>query len=242
MQSVPLTMIRGWVAFNNNRVPKVVSEVCPYCGEKGNFSPGDHQDDGHRLTIASTAACPGCNRKVHFWTLRRKRSAGTNDFEQYAVFMHPPAASHYPVPEFSLNVPEPLQRAFVSTIDSLNTKNYTATAVGARRTLEGIFKFMVADESKRPNNLEKLIDHVTSTADLAKPLKALSHGIRGGGNLGAHFDPDNEPSAALARQMVELLGYLISYLYVLPQQIENLEQSLGGSRVTPPQPDDEPPA
>ena len=37
----------------------------------------------------------------------------------------------------------------------------------------------------------------------------------------------------LARQMVELLGYLISYLYVLPQQIENLEQALGGSGASP---------
>jgi hypothetical protein len=222
------------------KVPRSVSTICPYCGEKVNFALTDHNDDGRRLTLASTGACPACNRQVHFWTVRQKRTA--QDFQPVAVFMHPPATNHYAVPDLSPSVPATLRQAFESTIDSLNTKNYTATATGARRTLEGIFKHLAPEDAKRLNTLAPLIDAAMDRADLAKPLRTLAHGIRDGGNLGAHFDPDNEPSAALARQMVELLGYLISYLYVLPQQIENLEQSLGGSRAAPPQPDEEPPA
>ena len=36
-----------------------------------------------------------------------------------------------------------------------------------------------------------------------------------------------ELANAAARQMVELLDYLISYLYVLPKEIKKLEESLG---------------
>jgi hypothetical protein len=75
--------------------------------------------------------------------------------------------------------------------------------------------------------LAKLIEFAKSEVDLAAPLSALSHAIRDGGNLGAHFDMEKEPNETLARQMVELLAYLISYLYVLPKEIEKLEQSLG---------------
>jgi hypothetical protein len=113
-----------------------------------------------------------------------------------------------------------------STIEALNTKNYPATAVCARRTLEGIFKYLVPEE-KRRLPLVKLIDQARTEVDLSAPLTSLSHAIRDGGNLGAHFDADAEPDAALARQMVELLDYLITYLYELPKQIEQLEQSLG---------------
>ena len=88
----------------------------------------------------------------------------------------------------------------------------------------------MTSSSLRPNlvkRIERLIEHAKSEIDLAAPLSALSHAIRDGGNLGAHFDMEKEPDERLARQMVELLEYLISYLYVLPKRIEQLEQSLG---------------
>src|SRR5690606_17368908 len=117
---------------------------------------------------------------------------------------------YYPSPSFAPDIPEPLQRAFVSTIDAFNSRNYAATAVCARRTLEGIFKFL-AHEDGRSAPLAKLIQDATEKTDFAAPLRSLSHAIRDGGNLGAHFDMDKEPSETLARQMVELLSYLISY-------------------------------
>jgi hypothetical protein len=118
-----------------------------------------------------------------------------------------------------------LQRAFASTVDAYNTKNYVATAVCCRRTLEGIFKYRV-DEGKRKLSLMKLIKEVQDSQDLAEPLNTLSHAIRAGGNLGAHFDEDAEPSRDMARHMVELLEYLLSYLYILPDRIANLDNAL----------------
>jgi hypothetical protein len=140
--------------------------------------------------------------------------------------MYPPAKTYYPCPEFAPDIPEQLQRAFVSTVEAFNSRNYAATAVCARRTLEGIFKYLLP-EDKRKASLAQLIRVASDEIDLAAPLTSLSHAIRDGGNLGAHFDIEKEPTEVLARQLVELLSYLISYLYVLPKEIKKLEQIMG---------------
>ncbi|HEU0277137.1 MAG TPA: DUF4145 domain-containing protein [Rhodanobacteraceae bacterium] len=132
----------------------------------------------------------------------------------------------YQASSLPAEVPEPLKRSFVSTVDSFNARNFVATSVCCRRTLEGIIKYLLP-EQHRKGNLVQLIDRAATTIDLAEPLKSLSHAIRDGGNLGAHFDEEKEPTEELARQMVELLDYLIAYLYVLPRQIAGLEHSLG---------------
>jgi hypothetical protein len=79
---------------------------------------------------------------------------------------------------------------------------------------------------KRDAPLAKLIEEVVKTTDLSKPLTLLSHAVRQGGNLGAHFDEVNEPNADASYQMVKLVEYLISYLYILPNEIKMLEEQL----------------
>lgn len=233
MELIPSRSIRSWKTANGGKVPGTVSTICPHCGERGLFALDAMYHDQPRATVCATASCPGCAKPVHFWAIRRARDVG--DLEIPAVYMWPPATGRYSPPELPSHIPEPLRRAFISTADVLNTKNYTSTAVSARRTLEGIFKYLLPDEG-RQTNLMNMIERATKELDLAAPLKSLSHAIRGGGNLGAHFDSEREPDAALARQMVELLEYLISYLYVLPNQIKALEESLGKE----PQPADAP--
>lgn len=151
---------------------------------------------------------------------------GNEAAEPLQYFMFPGESSGYQYPVLPDTVPAPLQRSLTSTIDSLNARNFPATAVGARRTLEGIFKYLV-DSPSRTKSLYQLIDQVKSNNDLAAPLETLSHAIRSGGNLGAHFDDENEPTEVMAGKMVELLDYLISYLYVLPSKITDLEKALG---------------
>lgn len=226
MQLIPTTSVRSWTTIGQSKAPTSISAVCPHCAEKVIFSLSGHHDDTHRLAIASSGRCPGCNRIARFWALRNAQQPKEANDNPAAIYMYPPATGFYPIPEFSSDVPEPLQRAFVATVDALNSRNYTATAVSARRTLEGIFKYLVP-ENKRDKNLASLIELVKSERDLAAPLTSLSHAVKDGGNLGAHFDMENEPDETLSWQMVELVDYLISYLYVLPSKIETVEAKLG---------------
>lgn len=220
MQSIPLDRCRS-VALSSavGRFPRAITTTCPGCGVTVTFSTDMHLGDPNRETVSCTASCPNCSAKVNFWCLSKSHQLSE-------VFMHPPASGYVPYPEFEPNVPEALQRSVVSTIDTFNSKNFTATAVLARRTLEGIFKYLV-DEGQRNQTLYKLIDHVTAGDELARPLKSLSHAIRTGGNLGAHFDEMREPTQEMASQMVGLLVYLLSYLYTLPSKINELEARLG---------------
>lgn len=66
--------------------------------------------------------------------------------------------------------------------------------------------------------MEVLSSHV----ELQQPLLTLAHAIRVGGNLGAHFDLEREPDDRLSRFAVDMLDYIIEYLYVLPRRIEQL--------------------
>jgi hypothetical protein len=225
MQKIPLSSVQGWFVLGAVRIPSAVGSPCPRCGEKVIFSLEDRFDDTPRLTIAFKGRCPACREFASFWAIRGEKNPVGDYRNPEAIFMYPELQNYYPVPELSADVPAPLQRSLISTIDAFNSKNYVATTVGGRRTLEGIFKYLLP-EDKRKASLAKLIELAKSEIDLAAPLSSLSHAIRDGGNLGAHFDMENEPSEALARQMVELLNYLVSYLYVLPKEIEKLEKSL----------------
>lgn len=231
MQLIPFSAARAWSTLGvyGARTPSSISTICPFCNERGIFTMYGHIDDQERNSICMSGNCPSCQKTAYFWALREKRKplAGEESGNPSAIFMYPAGVNYYPHPAFLSDLPEPLQRSFVSTVDALNSQNHAATAVCARRTLEGIFKYLVP-EDKRKQTLAKLIDSVKETNDLAAPLKSLSHAIRDGGNLGAHFDMEREPNAEIAKQMVELLEYLISYLYVLPKEIGKLESSLSG--------------
>jgi hypothetical protein len=102
---------------------------------------------------------------------------------------------------------------------------YPAATVSGRRALEGLFKYLVPIE-KQKLPLNKLIEEVADNPDLLKPIRNLSHAIREGGNLGAHFDMEREPGAEIARAIIELLDYLVIYLHVLPRRIQELENKL----------------
>jgi hypothetical protein len=224
MQLISRTSVRTWGMTGRHRYAASISAICPNpeCSARVVFTAADVFDDGGHGAVVCNAACPACTEITRFWTVRPK--AGAAPAEEYEIFMYPSAKRIYRS-DGAAEIPPQLQRAFASTIDSFNSSNYTATAVGARRTLEGIFQYLLP-ENERNKPLARLIEAATGSVDLAAPLKSLSHAIRGGGNLGAHFDPDKEPDENMARQMLELLDYLISYLYVLPKKITDLESNL----------------
>lgn len=225
MQLISLKTIRRWKQVGNGMVPGSISTICPHCGDKVVITLGSFTEDKMRNAVSATGNCPSCNKHIHVWSVHKKGENKDDQRKSVNVFIHPPVKGFYQVPELGPTVPDALKRSFISTIDAYKSGNFPATAVCCRRTLEGIFKFLIKNNSSN-KNLYNLIDQAIKDIDLAKPLSDLSHAIRDGGNLGAHFDMEKEPNEEMARQMVELLDYLISYLYTLPNKITKLEQIL----------------
>lgn len=223
MKSIAISSVKRWRTNQGVRIPSAISTSCPHCDAVVTFALSSAHNEPKQVFWISYSDCPSCDENVSFVSIEPAKKGEESDPTE--ICMHPAPTSWRQQIAFTDNVPEALKRAFASTVDAYNTKNYVATAVCCRRTLEGIFKYRVSEE-KRKLPLMKLIREVQESQDLAEPLNTLSHAIRAGGNLGAHFDEEAEPSHEMARHMVELLEYLLSYLYILPERIATLDKTL----------------
>lgn len=222
MQRIDGSAVRGGEINGSILKPTAIGTICPSCSQKVVFSLTGFSNSGPQFSISASGSCPSCKFIVGFWCLNPNES---KSFDGAEIFMSPAPKNYFPNPDEMEGIPGPLRKALISTIDCYNAGIYTAATVSGRRTLEGIFKYLVSDD-KKGLPLYKLIETVKKDTDLSAPLNLLSHAIRAGGNLGAHFDMEHEPDENVARQIIELLSYLISYLYVLPAKIKRLETDL----------------
>ncbi|MFW6114291.1 MAG: DUF4145 domain-containing protein [bacterium] len=125
-------------------------------------------------------------------------------------------------------VPERIKKAYRETLAVFNSGVWSATATLCRRTLEGVIGDLLGEEEEPAPlaaRLKKLAE--TKRAQLAEPIITLSHSLREGGNLGAHFDEEKDPDPEMATAMLDLVEYLIQYIYALPGMISTLDDKLG---------------
>jgi hypothetical protein len=218
MRQIPHASIRKWGTFEAIVAPMSFSTWCPHCNEKVTFATAAHIADRKRGCVSASASCPGCSHHVGVWSFGP-------DGKSAEVFMYPNTGEPRAPKNVASAISEPLYRSYVSTIDAYNTKNYVATAVCCRRTLEGLFQGLLP-EDKRAQSLARAIEQVADSVDLAEPIRNLANVLRQGGNLGAHFNMEKEPDDRMALQMLTLLENLIEFLHVLPSEIKSLEQLL----------------
>jgi hypothetical protein len=204
--------------------PASVNCNCPSCGRAVNFRFAGCRVDTNFWLLTHQVSCGGCSKKIKFFG-NYKTAENETERHVLSLFVFAEKGFYLHVPDFSQAISEKLNRSFVSSVESFNSGNYSAATVMGRRTLEGLFKSLVEDPKKH-RNLNSLIEAAAKEKDLTAPLHRLSHAVRDGGNLGAHFDLDREPTAEVAKMLVELVQYLIEFLYVLPTNIETLEKAL----------------
>jgi hypothetical protein len=95
-------------------------------------SLGHQNNDQIHRAIAATAQCPGCGRSVCFWTLRDETPRMITATRLLCVHV---SSDEELLSELHVapDIPEPLQRSMVSTVDAFNSRSYAAAAVCARR-------------------------------------------------------------------------------------------------------------
>ena len=204
--------------------PSLVACECPHCGYFSSFQWNNNHTNVHSGISSGNSECANCSKKVRFlaiFPLSGSRYGG----QPTEVRMSPAPKASYELSDMPRSVPDRLQQSMQDAVRAYNAQIYGATATSGRRTLEGIFKYMLP-EDQRKQNLYQLIRAAEDRIDFKEPLTRLADAIREGGNLGAHFDEEKEPDAEMARRMLDLLSYLIEYLYVLPTRIQDLEERL----------------
>lgn len=225
VQKLSISSIKRWTEQNLRKIPSSISCHCPFCGEKVVFSMTRDYYDPHRNCNVSSALCPSCDKRADFFTINPWVKNEGEERDPEGIYIYPTIQTFRNPKNYERYVPDSLQKAYESALNSYNSKNYIATAVGCRRTLEGIFHYLLSEED-RGKNLAQSIEKAKERVDWVAPLNSLAHMIRHGGNLGAHFDEEREPDEHVAKSMVELLEYLMEYLYELPKNIEGLQHNL----------------
>jgi DNA-directed RNA polymerase subunit RPC12/RpoP len=219
---------KSFVASTNNvngfEMPNGVDINCPHCNNKVTFKMNWRSPNVNLVYCKSR--CPNCGERPKFVMLNLEKTKKKNilcgDF-----YIHPSPKSREPIDGIDLEEEfnEGLRRAYDSTLSVYNHAEWNATAVSVRRTLEGITKDLLPEENQRDflaQQIEALPDHV----DLTEPIITLARNLKQGGNIGAHFDLEKETNEPLATSMVDLLDYLIEYLFVLPHKIQELEKRI----------------
>src|SRR5205814_5360298 len=112
-------------------------------------------------------------------------------------------------------VPGRVRSAYQDTLRAYNAGIWSATTVSCRVTLEGIVKNLLAQANVK-GPLANQIRQLGTAVDLSQPLITLADALREGGNIGAHFDEQKEADKETAGAMLDLIEYLLEYVYTLP--------------------------
>jgi uncharacterized protein YecA (UPF0149 family) len=160
------------------------------------------------------ARCVRCRNYVSIWSIE----------EGSELYMRPAPVAREPI-EGAEAMPTAVRQAYQDTIDVFNAGVWSATATQTRRTLEGIVHHLLPEELRKGSlaqQLRKLSE--SESVNLAQPLITLSESLRESGNIGAHFDLTRTTDRDTAQAMLDLIDYLIEYIYTLPEMIEELNR------------------
>ena len=226
----------SWIRHHQFWRPESIDTICPFCKMMANFKLDDPVFDEKRKTISSTGKCPRCQEKISCWVIEPGSYSDPNQKTCKCLAIYPHPVLKRDQINGSDKIPEPrIKRAYLDALKVYNEGVWTATATCCRRTLEGIIQRFIPEEDRKGtlgSQLKKLSEN--KAEDLIKPLISLSDGIREGGNLGAHFDLDKEPDQKTASLILDLIEYLLEYIFILPalvdelkNQIENLNKDEG---------------
>lgn len=224
MKEIDNSFIASMTSQNGYRLPTGVDINCPYCKSKVTFEL--KWNTPRRNTMHTNSRCPNCSKKPQFLILNLRKSKKEENLKG-DFFIHPSPKIREPLDGINLGdgFNEALERSYESTLSVYNHGQWNATAVSVRRTLEGITKDLLPEEKQKEflaKQIEALPDHI----DLTDPIITLARNLKQGGNIGAHFDLERETNEPLASSMVDLLDYLIEYLFVLPHKIKELEERI----------------
>lgn len=233
MKQLDIEAVKRWTAVPQAtiRAPASIGTLCPHCAEKVTLTTQGRRFDQARHTLSCSSRCPSCGESVHFW-LTELAADGADGEPVTELYMRPTPADRLDATRFEVELPDPVRRAYESTVDSYNSGNLTATAVLCRRTLEHVFRYRLASERHRGTLIEA-IGAVSETEDFRAPLDRLALALGDGAELGALLDMEREPDRDAARALVELLDALITYLYVLPDVFERLDNGFRRRRAEP---------
>lgn len=202
---------------NNETIMEVVSSI------QHNYS--DRSKDDYYYEIQSVLICPICeqyNIISAYWDNTYGKLEYIDEYDlydgdnvdEYIIF---PIPSNLVSSKSDL-VPDTIIKSFKKAIE-LKLYDEESCLIKLRKTLEMICN----DQNADGNNLLEKIINISEKGILPITLKSASTIIRKLGNIGAHESDININSNEI-ECVIELVEYIIQYIYVLPKEIEKIDK------------------
>lgn len=199
---------------------------CPHCGAKQmSFAyRGDYLAPNN--VAFAFASCSGCHRPISVEVVRSdgqlfrhfplKEVEGNLSLSSlHRVRNIWPAAESVDVPAA---VPERVARNFVEAAESRKARHWNAASGIYRRCMEIALKQFAPDVEAW--QLEKRINKLAAEHRITPDIQKWAHELRLDGNEALHGDED--ATEEMVDQMHHLTYFLLTYLYTLPNQIEEV--------------------
>lgn len=200
--------------------------TCPHCGAKQmSFAyRGEYTAPGN-ISYAF-ASCSGCFRPISAEVFR----SDGKPFTSYPlkdllgdVLKSPAHKTQNIWPAFEkidvpTSLPDRVARNFVEAAESRRGTHWNAACASYRRCMEIALKQFAPEVEAW--KLEKRIDKLAAEHKITPDIQKWAHELRLDGNEALHGDED--ATQEMADQMHHLTYFLLTYLYTLPNQIDEV--------------------
>ncbi|CCZ89486.1 putative uncharacterized protein [Coprobacillus sp. CAG:605] len=202
---------------NNETIMEVVSSI------QHDYS--DRSKDDYYYEIQSVLLCPICDQYniiSAYWDNTYGKLEYADEYDLYGgdnvdesiIF---PIHSNLVSSKSDL-VPDTIIKTFRKAIE-LKLYDEESCLIKLRKTLELICN----DQNADGNNLLEKITNISEKGIIPVTLTSASTIIRKLGNIGAHESDININSNEI-KCVIELVEYIIQYIYVLPKEIEKIDK------------------
>ncbi|WP_249333895.1 DUF4145 domain-containing protein [Comamonas sp. PE63] len=199
---------------------------CPHCGaENMTFAAISGSNSNRNLTSSIFAQCSACFEGVVAKFALSQAGYRAEQLLGYQgnVLEHPAVVLEkvwptLPPIDAPQSTPEKVARSFVEAAKSRRSGLWNAACGSYRRCMELALKEFAPDVEAW--KLEKRIDKLAAEHRITPALQTWAHELRLDGNEALHGDDD--ATEDMAEQMHHLTYFLLTYLYTLPNQIEEV--------------------
>jgi len=225
MKSISPNRVSQWETVGELWYPVAISTECPKCNQLGVFPAEMPTANPYAATVAFVGKCPRCNLKVAFAAMGCKIDAGAEPRCDW-IAMHPSVSDkHTRLDCFDVFTPdERLDELYRFAKSAFRIGDYGGCAANCRKLLEGVAKHFGRDSNE---SLKMRIKDLPLVVELNELTSRLADLLRECGNIGAHFDKENEVTEEQASYSLILTEYLVDYLFILPAHMDALADYLG---------------
>ncbi len=204
--------------------PGAIDVICPACGRQVSFAFRNWHQAPNGLFQAHVP-CPACQESARFIILDQDPTKRALD-DEATLWMHPSPKIREAISDTSsIKTFSPqLLDAYLSTVKVFNTKEWNATAILARRLLQGITR-CILPESDHHLPLQQQMDKLPDARNLTTPIHDIAEVLGENGRLGRYFELQEVPDEASAIEMLNMIDCLLQQLFVTPGKIEALQKN-----------------